>query len=1741
MALPTLGLGPFGPGVQDGAAPFNTEGSCANAAATAVAGDDCGESNNQVRSQDTVVFNWSITANNYTPGQTNPKNVVLEQILHPSIHAVVGFSRIPVRCMPIGGGGATPASAITTENNGDIKLVCNLGEFAEGDQLSFSTVAEISGTSWNGETFTSTQRIYSNASDGTPNAVTATQATIGPISISSRPMVDLSSSIFHGYYLYGARDVGQGVENGYYTWVNMRLASAQKAGTEAIKQPFSYGFNLSATKNAVNGVDYTNSGFEYYMIDCRYNSIGWSGNVYGRESYGASNLTAYPLKRKVIESGTCAYVRDTPSNPSSPYTLTISNTDLSGTRYPTEALGGIDLKAGPFYYMDMLARFFIPMRVIDNSDGIINGTGSIYIKNILTNFDPVSVSGTLNYGGVKEPGFNGNPMPDSTISNNIAPAYHYYLTTRGTWADYAFKTNQDTGSGYSFFVPSSSHSGQGLLAPTQAYPNTIHFGNNGSTSLSNPRACIAFDNSIQTLTDRSKTGGTAGTYAYVGTYTGAGFDATNYIVEYGHVDLTGDDTLDKDGDGNNDYNNQTGRYEGNWTKVGSLRCDDTLTTWKTDPTQVGTSINDVNIVRARLKTSVQATVKLDSSQYIRFIVPLQIRENFYQGAHDGDPVPMGAVAAAFGSVRSDEWATNWTPGVTSRPYKPAPETGNSDGDRVTIARTTARLDSESLLPAAQPGKTANTIAGKQIVWKITTAIQSLLATTVTEKKVQIIDELPPTASYNKNCTINYSDANGNVGTVPSLVNYNTDRNGNPKTGYTQLIWNLGTVNANVAIAPRVICTDSDPLAPNGATVVNYAEIRGDTLISALSQRSDTHTITLEQIGSIQVSKIVDMRLDDVNDTQVHTIKWANFAASFAIDPPTIIDVFPFNGDDSSNSPRSPKSKFKGILSLTSAPNITWLNGATDGAPLGVWHYTTDTASGINYDPDNNHSNWVLEAALGGDFSSVTAIKFVSNYALAKDGDPHQGMKASFTLQAGDTADPSSANANKPGDIYTNLFTLDTPSLPTEQFLRSNTVSVSVASYSIGDLIFADTDGDLKYTAGSDIPAPDGIVVELYKASDNSLVSTTTTGTKGAGRYLFADIGSGDYYIVIPASQFANGAVLKGWNSLVTAAGNDDDKNDELGQDGYTTGTVVNNGVRTHVFTLSAIPPLPGALPKGNEPLSDNTGGIVDNTGDDFSNHTIDIGLKPALDYGDAPLSYGDAGHGVGGIPKVYLGALYPDTEGKPQHSANGGIDGLGDDQAGVQDEDSIQLLPPLRTHDTRFEIKVATHNSSTKNATVMAWIDFNNNGIFEASEATSARVNPEDGGTKSLVWNAIPAGTIQAGNLWLRVRISTDTNLAANNASVPLFDGEMEDYQLNPKNGVRVSGFVFNDENVSGGIKETNEKGISKVTVVLHNTTSNTCTSIKTNGQGYYQFSGVLAGSYTLYEAAYETVTTPKTCPSIASDLKAYRSTTANNQAITVANVDISQQDFGDVLSPLFSPNNSKTILAGNTVFYPHRFTPRSTGTVSFSSANSGNTVPDWINTLYRDDNCNGILDGKEANVPIINNLAATANNAICLINSVYAPNNVINGERYQNLIRADFNFNNNALAGISVLNVRDVSKANVSTSSSTDSKLELRKSVQNITQNGTETETQNQAKPSDVLKYRIYYSNQGAGVITDLKINDIAQEFTLLQGGSATCDTTPAGLNCSPVENDPDVKWLFTGSLKGGAKGVVSYQVQVE
>ena len=1700
-ATPTITFGPLGQGIVDGTSPFGlaqTDASgtpipCTSPNDALLEGADCGDNNRIIRTQDIATHLWSISvsggAATIPPGDPVLTDVVIEQTFKPTANAKLNIE-LPAACTEDAGGGTNPPSSVVFNTvDGTTTLTCNLGPFAEGQARIFGVAVQPSGESWNGSSYTSTQRVYSVDSDGNNNSLVNTYVSDEKVTISSAPAFDLIHSVSSTQGMYsgnvGTGDVGTGFGNeaGFYAYMNIRVAATRRFGVETVVQPIVFNNVINAKSGSASGPDYP---LEFKVTQCTPNPSLW-----GAETWGRANIRTDRVEGEhVVDSGTCSITRDNPSDAtSSNHTVTLQGADLSGSRYPTRTIGGADLTTGPFYVINHRVQIFIPFRSVDLTDNDpSNGLGSVYLCSEVDGFDPVSPSGTSNFGDGFEPGANGATMSDGTRSNNTLSCTEFRLTVKGAFNKRNIQYANNAVTSYRYTGVGHWHGGDGELEAGNTHVGWVQVHNQGSIGFTNPVVCDVFDNTVEQLTDRGNTGGTPGTYAYVGTYAVSGHDYRDYIVEYGNMDFTGDDPLDGNHDGVRDYDLSSGRYNGDWSKQSAARCEDNATTngWHTDPNLVAGGIDGVNAVRAVMSPAAKAAGKtFSSAQQIRFAIPLKARNTFNGGPHDGELIPVGTVLPNFGMFKSDQFAPTWT----ARNYVPAPENGHGDGDRVTLARIKLGLDSHSLSPYAASGATASTIAGNRIIWQVDVAAQSTLATPGNAENLQIINVIPPEASYNAVCT-----ANTPGGTTAGTVQYNVDVDGNPAPGYTRLVWNLGDFPANTTIPPRIICTDSDPLVQDGTVVTNYAEVRADNVISSLAARSDIHKIKLEQVGEIQVSKTVDSPLDDMNDGQAYTLSWVNFSAALEIETPTVIDVFPYNGDNN-----NPPSRFTGILELQGAPMATWSDGSTPNASdpfpeIGTVYYTAATPSTVEQDPNTNTSDWCTQSQFGSGlpdcpdgFNEVTAIKFVSNYNLAKDGDPRQGMKMSVNLLPGTTT-TSGGISNRPGDIYTNSFSLDSPTLPSGQVLTSGGVSVQVASYSIGDLVFADIDGNGKYDPLVDYPAPDGVVVNLYHAS-GALEATTTLGLEKPGRYLFSQIGSGDYYVEIPASEFQDGSLLEHWTAAINPAAPADDLNEVDDHHAYSTGTAIANGIRSGLITVSAAPPPPGGIPTGNEPIGDNVAFITDSTLDDFSNLTLDLGLKPDV-YEVSGTVFNDANNntlrdagevGIAGVSVVLAGSPY----------------------AGM----------PIRC------ISVTTDaNGFYKFDSVMT-------GNYQVIEDASA---------------AVPYGTAACPTSGSDPTGYVSTTANVRNVQVDEADVSLQDF--GDWQGVVIQGTVFDDNGLSGGttangIQDGGELGIGGIKLIATNAT----------GMVYDTTQTATNGRYTLYVPPNATVVNVQeingsgyftTDASLGNSAGSYDAATDTiNFTVAPGTGLYSGLDFGDVRKVIFEPDHESEVLPGDVVYYPHKLTSTAAGTVTLTTTTDSNVSPGWISTLYRDANCDGVLNGTDANTVIISHTLSSAG-SLCIIHKVYAPSNVTPQDRYRVMINANFNLGGTAAEPMD-LSVTDITTA---TDAGVDgSRLLLRKTVQNITLNSAETETINQANPGDSLIYRIYYRNSGTGQITDLEVNDAVPAYTTLTTGSARCVSTPASMTCTPIVGGGMVKWSFTNVLIGGSSGQVSYEVKVD
>ncbi len=132
--------------------------------------------------------------------------------------------------------------------------------------------------------------------------------------------------------------------------------------------------------------------------------------------------------------------------------------------------------------------------------------------------------------------------------------------------------------------------------------------------------------------------------------------------------------------------------------------------------------------------------------------------------------------------------------------------------------------------------------------------------------------------------------------------------------------------------------------------------------------------------------------------------------------------------------------------------------------------------------------------------------------------------------------------------------------------------------------------------------------------------------------------------------------------------------------------------------------------------------------------------------------------------------------------SNGFVDGIDDlGEAQDDDDDAFTSLPAVLPGRIYSLSDIPVTNNTTTEATLHGWIDFNRNGVFEASEHQSASVAPGET-TAALSW--VTPDTMVAGTSYARFRLTTDTLIDdALTASVDerslgeAVDGEVEDYR----------------------------------------------------------------------------------------------------------------------------------------------------------------------------------------------------------------------------------------------------------------------------------------------------------------------------------------------------------------------------
>ena len=240
-----------------------------------------------------------------------------------------------------------------------------------------------------------------------------------------------------------------------------------------------------------------------------------------------------------------------------------------------------------------------------------------------------------------------------------------------------------------------------------------------------------------------------------------------------------------------------------------------------------------------------------------------------------------------------------------------------------------------------------------------------------------------------------------------------------------------------------------------------------------------------------------------------------------------------------------------------------------------------------------------------------------------------------------------------------------------------------------------------------------------------------------------------------------------------------------------------------------------------------------------------------------------------------------------------------------------------------------------------------------------------------------------------------------------------------------------------------------------------------------------------------------------------------------------------------FQPDGAQTALPGTTVFYPHTFNVSLTGTLVFSTSNVPTPAAGgWSNVIYRDSNCNGVLDGVEGTAPLAGSISINPGDTVCIVIKEFVP------------ASAPYNANDLITVTATFTPVSGPVVTYIRTDTTTvgnpgGAGLSLSKTVRNVTTSGS-AGTANAARPGETLEYTVAYSNNSADPLATITIHDATPAFTAFV--SASCGAPlPANVTACNVTTQPaggatgGIAWTLTGSLASTQSGTITFRVTVQ
>jgi uncharacterized repeat protein (TIGR01451 family) len=605
------------------------------------------------------------------------------------------------------------------------------------------------------------------------------------------------------------------------------------------------------------------------------------------------------------------------------------------------------------------------------------------------------------------------------------------------------------------------------------------------------------------------------------------------------------------------------------------------------------------------------------------------------------------------------------------------------------------------------------------------------------------------------------------------------------------------------------------------------------------------------------------------------------------------DIGTGNTDDDDNTNGNTTVDF-GFFRTLSLGNRVWIdtnnNGTHEITETGIANVTVK----LYHDKDNNDTiNGSETTALSTTTTDATGhylfdrlIEGKYRVELAADnfnsGQPLDGYVSSTGTNAsasGDYEPAPDANIDTPaideddngtttgtlgsgGSIISTLVTLELDTEPASETDLGNKGAGSAEDdnsnltvdfgfflpLSLGNHVWHDTNNN--GTTDTDETGIDNVVVNLYKDSDSDgeaddwTTPLSTTTTSNGGYYLFTNLVPYTYVVQIDTNNFGSNNVLESYQSSSGSGDDPDaDNNDDKDDNGQPHANNANGVVSGAVV-----------LTEGGEPDTSDDG---DNTN---GNLTIDFGFHRLLTLGD--LVWHDINNNATkdanekGIDNVTV-QLYYDVDNNNAYTP--GTDTLSQTTitTGTGLYSFTNLLPGsylVVITETNFISGSVLHyyKSSTANDVTP--------GV--APDADTNTTDSDDNGN-----------IYQSGH-------------GVASSAITLRDGDEPDGTLNTINwrldfGLyepgSVYGTVFHDLD-GDKTQDTNEPGISNVTVTLYDNNGDLFATTTTADDGSYTFHQVPVGSYTVTE----------------TDPEGYNSTTPNTVSVDVPDNGSDQADFGD-------------------------------------------------------------------------------------------------------------------------------------------------------------------------------------------------------------------------------------------------------